>query len=255
MDIDITAGQRRAGGHGQHGQHHRRQRLHLRRGDFTFTDVKATRWSRSPSPTSRLAGGTLELSGVTVNNGDTITAAQIANLVYTPVGDANGAPLATFDFTVNDAGLGVVAAQMDIDITPVNDVPVRHGQHGQHQRGQPVHLRPRQTSPSPTWKATRLVSVTITNQSLAGGTLELSGVTVNNGDTITARRSPIWSIPRRPVPPAHRWRPSTSRSTMPDLGVVAAQMDIDITPVNDVPVATPNTVTANEDNPYTFGVG
>ena len=40
------------------------------------------------------------------------------------MGDANGAPLATFDFTVNDAGLGVVAAQMDIDITPVNDVPV-----------------------------------------------------------------------------------------------------------------------------------
>ena len=66
----------------------------------------------------------MELSSVTVNNGDTITAAQIANLVYTPVGDANGAPLATFDFTVNDAGLGVVAAQMDIDITPVNDLPV-----------------------------------------------------------------------------------------------------------------------------------
>jgi hypothetical protein len=32
--------------------------------------------------------------------------------------------LATFDFTVNDAGLGVVAAQMDIDVTVVNDVPV-----------------------------------------------------------------------------------------------------------------------------------
>ena len=98
--------------------------LHLRRGDFTFIDVESDSLVSVTITNQSLAGGTLELSGVTVNNGDTITAAQIANLVYTPVGDANGAPLATFDFTVNDAGLGVVAAQMDIDITPVNDVPV-----------------------------------------------------------------------------------------------------------------------------------
>ena len=53
----------------------------------------------------------------------TLTAAQIASLVYTPAADANGAPLATFDFTVNDADAGVSTAQMDIDVTPVNDAP------------------------------------------------------------------------------------------------------------------------------------
>ena len=102
-----------------------------------------------------LAGGTLELSGVTVNNGDTITAAQIANLVYTPVGDANGAPLATFDFTVNDAGLGVVAAQMDIDITPVNDLPVATVNTVSTTEDTAYTFAAGGLSPSPMWKVTR----------------------------------------------------------------------------------------------------
>ena len=32
-------------------------------------------------------------------------------------------------------------------------------------------------------------------------------------------------------------------------------MDIDVTPVNDVPVATINTVSTTEDTPYTFASG
>ena len=36
---------------------------------------------------------------------------------------------------------------------------------------------------------------------------------------------------------------------------MAAQMDIDVTPVNDVPVATVNTVSTTEDNAYTFSGG
>ena len=51
-------------------------------------------------------------------------AADLATLMYTPAADATGSPLASFDFTVNDAGAGVVAAQMSINVTAVNDVPV-----------------------------------------------------------------------------------------------------------------------------------
>ena len=47
-------------------------------------------------------------------------AAQVANLVYTPGAHANGAPLATFDFTVNDADLGVTAGTLTIDVDAVN---------------------------------------------------------------------------------------------------------------------------------------
>jgi VCBS repeat-containing protein len=94
-------------------------------GDFTYTDVEGDALSSVTITNLNLAGGTLEHSGgTTVTNGMTVTAAEIATLVYTPAGNTNGAPLATFDFTVNDAGAGVSAAQMDIDVTPVNDTPV-----------------------------------------------------------------------------------------------------------------------------------
>ena len=93
-------------------------------GDFSYTDVEGDALVSVTFNSLNLAGGTLEHSGGTaVTNGMTLTAAQIATLVYTPATDANGAPLATFDFTVNDADAGVTAAQMDIDVTPVNDAP------------------------------------------------------------------------------------------------------------------------------------
>ena len=78
--------------------------------------------------------------------------------------------------------------------------------------------------------------------------MELSGVTVNNGDTITAAQIANLVYTRWETPTALRWPPSTSRSTTPAWVVVAAQMDIDITPVNDVPTATVNTVSTTEDN-------
>ncbi|NIV48927.1 MAG: hypothetical protein GWN46_20045, partial [Gammaproteobacteria bacterium] len=93
--------------------------------DFTFTDVENDALVSATIANLSLAGGTLEHSGgVAVTDGSTLSAAEIATLVYTPPGDASGAPLATFDFTVNDADPGVTAARMDIEVTPVNDPPV-----------------------------------------------------------------------------------------------------------------------------------
>ena len=154
-------------------------------GDFTFTDVESDALVSVTITNQSLAGGTLQLSGVTVNNGDTIAAAQIANLVYTPAGNANGAPLATFDFTVNDAGLGAVSAQLDIDVNAVNDVPVASANTVTTNEDTPYTFSAGDFTFTDV-ESDALVSVTISNQSLAGGTLQLSGVTVNNGDTVTA---------------------------------------------------------------------
>jgi len=223
-------------------------------GDFTFTDVESDGLVSVTITNQSLAGGTLELGGATVNNGDTITAAQIGTLVYTPANNANGAPLATFDFTVNDAGLGLVAAQMDIDITAVNDVPVATANTVSTSEDTAYTFNSGDfTFTDP--ESDGLVSVTITNQSLAGGTLELGGATVNNGDTITAAQ--IGTLVYTPANNANGAPLATFDFTVNDagLGVVAAQMDIDITPVNDVPVATPNTVSTGEDTAYTFASG
>ena len=80
-------------------------------GDFTFTDVESDSLVSVTITNQSLAGGALQLSGANVTDGDTITAAQIPNLVYTPAANANATPLATFDFTVNDADLDYYVAK------------------------------------------------------------------------------------------------------------------------------------------------
>jgi len=92
--------------------------------DFTFIDVDGDPLISATITNQSLAGGTLTYNaGTPVINGVTLTAAQLDTLIYTPAADANGLPLATFDFAVNDADLGTVFVQMSINITSVNDAP------------------------------------------------------------------------------------------------------------------------------------
>ena len=66
----------------------------------------------------------MTLSGVDVSASQTIPAASIGNLVYTPAPDAIGPNRSSFDFTVNDSSSGTVAATMTLDVGAVNDLPV-----------------------------------------------------------------------------------------------------------------------------------
>jgi hypothetical protein len=87
--------------------------------DFTFTDSDGDSLVSATINKLTLGGGSLTHSGgTTLNGGDTLTAAQLDTLVYTPPANLTGSPLTTFEFTVNDLmDAGTVAAQMDIDVT------------------------------------------------------------------------------------------------------------------------------------------
>jgi hypothetical protein len=107
--------------------------------DFGFTDP-----GDSVAPNSLLAvkmttvpgagAGTLTNNGVTVNAGDSVSAANIASglLVFTPVLNASGSPLGSFTFQVQDNGgtanggvdLDQSANSFTINATAVNDAPV-----------------------------------------------------------------------------------------------------------------------------------
>ena len=92
--------------------------------DFTFSDVESDSLVSARITNLLLGGGTLTYNGgIDVADGNTLTAAQLNTLVYTPPASTNGLPLATFDFTVNDASAGVVTAQMSINVTAVNNAP------------------------------------------------------------------------------------------------------------------------------------
>ena len=88
--------------------------------DFTFSDSEGDSLVSATLNNLSLAGGTLtHSSGTPVNNTDTLTAAQLDTLVYTPPADTTGSPLASFTFTVNDIDVGTVSAQLDINVTAV----------------------------------------------------------------------------------------------------------------------------------------
>ncbi|MDX1929827.1 MAG: choice-of-anchor I family protein [Pirellulaceae bacterium] len=93
--------------------------------NFPFIDVESDSLvSITISGLNLASGDTLRLSGVYVVVGQTITAANIANLVYTPAANANGMARSTFTYRVNDAQSGAVSATMTIDVAGINDSPV-----------------------------------------------------------------------------------------------------------------------------------
>jgi hypothetical protein len=90
--------------------------------DFTYNDVEGDALVSATLTNLNLQGGTLEHSGGTsVNNGDTLTAVQLATLTYTPSPDFNG-NITLFTFTVNDANNGTVSATISITVNAVTDI-------------------------------------------------------------------------------------------------------------------------------------
>ncbi|MFT3857961.1 MAG: DUF4347 domain-containing protein [Aquabacterium sp.] len=96
--------------------------------DFGFVPVNMVQTFDGIQVVNVPAAGTLKLNGVTLVNGDVVSAAQIAagQLVYTPATDGSGTPYASFTFQVRD-NFGTYAASTNtftVDVTAVNDAPV-----------------------------------------------------------------------------------------------------------------------------------
>ena len=94
--------------------------------DFLFSDVEGNSLtSITVSGLSLASGDTLTVDqgagAVAVTNGMTITAAQIATMIYTPAAGANGSPRSAFNFRVNDSDTGTVAATMNLNVTATPD--------------------------------------------------------------------------------------------------------------------------------------
>lgn len=91
--------------------------------EFGFDDDEGDGLQSITVSNLSLAGGTLMHTGgtITVTNGMSITAVQMADLTFTPAANSNAA--ASFDYTVNDDDPGANSAAMVIAINPVNDQP------------------------------------------------------------------------------------------------------------------------------------
>ncbi len=231
--------------------------------DFHFTDLEGNPLASITVSNLTLASGdTLTVNqgagAVPVTNGMTITAAQIPTLIYTPAANANGNARSSLSFTVNDAGLGAVAATMTINVTAVNDVPVAQASSVTTNEDTAKTFAVANFLFNDV-EGNSLASITVSNLSLAAGDMlqvnQGSGlVAVTNGMTITAAQIP--SLTYTPASNANGNARSSFSFTVSDAdpGTVAATMTINVTAVNDVPVAQASSVTTNEDTAKTFAV-
>ena len=153
---------------------------------------------------------------------------------------------------MNDAGTGVTSAVMNITVNAVNDVPVATGNTVIASEDVPFVIGAADFNFTDV-ESDALVSVTITGLNLNGGTLTHSAgaVNVTNGMTITAAQLADLTF----TSASNDSTDSSFTYTVNDAGtgVTSAVMNITVNAVNDVPVATGNTVIASEDVPLVIG--
>ena len=91
--------------------------------DFGFSDIDAGDSLQSVTITQLPEAGSLTLSGVAVTAGQEISAADIAQLAFTPAANANGESYADLQFTVSDGQASSAEQTLTFDVAAVNDGP------------------------------------------------------------------------------------------------------------------------------------
>ncbi|MEC7028746.1 MAG: cadherin-like domain-containing protein, partial [Pseudomonadota bacterium] len=242
--------------------------------DFGFTDPNDTPADTffSVIVSTLPANGSLELSGVAVTIGQEIAVGQLGNLVYTPPINANGTGYASFDFQVKDNG-GTANGGVDtdqsaktitFDVVSVNDAPTGADNTVTTLEDAAYTFAAADFgfADAADTPANNFLNVIITSLPTAG-TLELSGVAVTAGQVIAVGDIPNLVF----TPDADANGAGYSSFTFQvqdddgtnfggqDTDQSANTITFDVTSVNDEPDGTDNTVTTNEDTPYTFAAG
>ncbi|NTX88885.1 retention module-containing protein [Pseudomonas sp. UMA643] len=94
--------------------------------DFAFNDTDAGQHLQAVRIDSLPGAGSLTFDGVAVVPGQVIAAADLGKLTFTPAANDNGAPYASFGFSVQDSAGAFDGAShtFTLDVTPVDDPSV-----------------------------------------------------------------------------------------------------------------------------------
>jgi Tfp pilus tip-associated adhesin PilY1 len=154
----------------------------------------------------------------------------LPEVTYTPAAGYEGSD--SFTFTVSDGAFTSAPATVSIDVTPVNDAPV----------ADPM------TVTTPEDQAT---SLTLSGSDPEGDALSYDVVDTPNKGTLSGTAPNLTYTPSANATGADTF---TYRVSDGSATSATAMVSITITPVNDVPVATPRSVTTTEDNSVNFSV-
>jgi len=233
--------------------------------DFTVNDVESDLLA-SIVITTLPSGGSLTVGGAPVAVGQSVLAADIGSMVYTPATDANGLPLTSFKFRVQDDGgvanggvdLGTSEQTVTINVLPVNDPP----------SGIDFTVNTNEDT-AYTFSASEFGLTDVESHTLdriiistlpQNGVLTNAGSQVSVGDTIFA--SAIANLSYTPAPNINGIGVDDFTFRVADAGGIVNsgidtdttpnRVDINVTAVNDAPVGTDVTLVVDEDSIHQF---
>ena len=174
-------------------------------------------------------GNPLTVTAASASNG-TVVINPDGSVTYTPKPNFNGTD--TITYTISDGQGGFSTATVTVTVAPVNDPPVAVNDNTTTLEDTPVNINVLGNDSDPD-----------------GDPLTVTGATAPNG-TVTI--NPDGTI--RYTPNANFNGTDTITYTVSDGkgGTATATVTVTITPVNDPPVARPDTATVNEDTPLTL---
>ena len=160
----------------------------------------------------------------------TVSVGPLGNLQFTPNADFNGP--ATITYAISDGNGGSDTATVTVNVTPVNDSPTAPGQN--------------LTTPEDT---ALIIDPLLNANDIDGDTLTVTDLTTSSG---TVSLNADGTVNFEPEPDFTG--PVTINYNVDDGngGVVPVVITIDVTPVNDAPVANPDAGTTPEDTPVTI---
>jgi hypothetical protein len=246
--------------------------------DFGFTDPDDT----PPNALAAVEITAPPLAGSLTDNGTTVTAGQLVSvaditggkLVFAPAANANGAAYASFTFQVEDDGgtanggvnLDPTARTMTLDVTSVNDAPVGTDKtttiledHSYTFLATDFGFADPVDAANGGANAFQAVKITSLP---SGGTLTDLGGPVTAGQFVAVTDITGGNLVFTPAANANGSPETSFTFQVQDNGGTAhggidtdpsaKTFTFDVTPVNDPPSGTANTVTTNEDTPFTF---
>ncbi|MFC5313771.1 Ig-like domain-containing protein [Azospirillum rugosum] len=228
--------------------------------DFGFTDVEGHGLA-AVIITSRPAAGTLAYNGTALTAGDVasgfvVAAADLGKLTFTPARDANGTGYASFAFKVQDNGGTAnggqntsAAATLTINVTPVNDAPTGADKTVGTAEDTPYTLAAADFGFADVDAGDALAAVTVTRLP-AAGTLTLNGIAVTTDQVISRADIDAGKLVFTPAADANGAGYASFAFKLSDGALNSATANtitVDVSVVNDAPLAVAQTVAAVED--------
>jgi len=183
------------------------------------------------------AGDPLTITSVGSAIGGTVSLDSNGNIVFTPATNSTGG--ASFTYTVDDGQGNTATATVNVDVTPVNDIPVAVNDTVTIAEDTPIVLAPIALLGNDTDADLDALTITAVGNA-THGTVALDA----NGNVVF-------------TPAANYNGPASFTYTVSDGngGTATATVNVTVVPVNDAPVAGNDTVNATEDTPLVLTPG